>query len=60
MNVTKIVKADLDSPRRDLSNSGLVILVALLIFRQLIFCVFLLGVVQSSCTVCRKIVRKFS
>ena len=50
MNFTKIVKADLDSPRRELSDGGLGIVVALTFFRQLIFRVFLLGV-QFSCTV---------
>ena len=31
MNFTKIVKADLDSPRRELSNGGLGIVVILLV-----------------------------
>ena len=44
MNFTKLDQADLDSPRRELSNGGLKIVVALKIFRELIFCVFLLGV----------------
>ena len=48
MNVIKIVKADLDFPRQELSNSDLGIVVALLVFWELIFRVFLLGV-QSSC-----------
>ena len=37
MNFTKIVKADLDSPRRELSNGGLGIVVALLVHWQIIF-----------------------
>ena len=49
MNFTKIVKADLDSPRPKLSNGGLGIDVALTVFfQELIFRVFLLRV-QSSC-----------
>ena len=44
MNVTKIVKADLDSPCRELSNGSLGIVVALTVFRKLIFCLFLLGI----------------
>ena len=37
MNFTKIVKADLDSPRRELSNGGLGIAVTLLVRWQIIF-----------------------
>ena len=49
MNFTKIVKADLDSPRRELSNGGLEIVAALTVFSgNYFFPVFLLGV-QSSC-----------
>ena len=33
MNFTEIAKADLDSPRRELSNSGLGIVVTLLVRR---------------------------
>ena len=36
-NVTKVVKADLDSPRRELSNSGLGIVVAVLVPWQIDF-----------------------
>ena len=50
MNFAKIVKSDLNSPRRELSDGGLGIFVAFMVFRQLMFCVFLLGV-QSSCMV---------
>ena len=46
---TKMYSKDLDSPRRELSNGGLGIVVALTAFRELIFRVFILGV-QSSCT----------
>ena len=35
----KIVKADLDSPRQELSNGGLGFVLALPFFRELIFCV---------------------
>ena len=35
MNSTKIVKADLDSPRKELSNGGLKSVVALLVRRQI-------------------------
>ena len=48
MDHTKIVQADLDSPRRELSNGGLEIVVALSVFSGIFVCVFLLGV-QSSC-----------
>ena len=48
MNFTKTVKADLDSPRRELSHGGLGIVVTLLVRWQIFFCVRLLGV-QSSC-----------
>ena len=37
MNVTKIVKTDLDSPRRELSDGGLGILVVLLFFPEIVF-----------------------
>ena len=37
MNFTKIVKADLDSPRRELSNGGLKSVVTLLVRWQIIF-----------------------
>ena len=40
MNFTKIVKAELDFPRRELSDGGLAIVVALTVFRQLIFVCF--------------------
>ena len=43
--------ADLDSPRRELSNSCLRIVVALTVFRELFFCAFILGV-HSSCSMC--------
>ena len=46
---SKIVKADLNSPHRELSNGGLDILVALFVFWELIFCASLLWV-QSSCS----------
>ena len=49
MAFTKIVPADLDSPRRELSNAGLGIVVALLVRQGNDFHVFLLGV-QSSCS----------
>ena len=49
MNFIEIVKVDLDSPRRELSNGGLGIVVALSIFRELIFRMRALGV-QSSCS----------
>ena len=42
MNFTKSVKADLDSPRRELSNGGLGIVVALLAFPAIDFsCVYM-------------------
>ena len=47
MNFTKIVKAHLESPCRELSN-GLGNVPALVVFWELIVCVFILGV-QSSC-----------
>ena len=47
--ISKIVKADLNSPCRELSKRGLGIIVALSVFSGIIFRVFLLGV-QSSCT----------
>ena len=51
MDHTKIVQADLDSPRRELSDDRLGIVVALSVFfRELLFRVFLLGV-QSNCSV---------
>ena len=39
MDFTKIDQADLDSPRWELSNGGLGIVVALTVFRELILCV---------------------
>ena len=47
MNQTKLNQADLESPCRELSNGGLGIVVALLVFRELIFRVRVLGI-QSS------------
>ena len=41
---TKIYPEDLNSPRRELSNGSLRIVVALLVRWQIDFCVFLLGV----------------
>ena len=49
MTFTKLDQADLDSPRRELSNGGLGIVIALLVCWQIILCVLLLGV-QSSCS----------
>ena len=47
MNFTKIVKADLDSPRRELSNGGLGIVVACLGCRGINFsCVSTGGPIQ--------------
>ena len=47
MNFTKIVKADFDSPRRELSNNGLGIVVALLVFPAINFsCVSTGGLIQ--------------
>ena len=47
MNFTKIVKADLDSPRRELSNGGLGIVVALSGFLAIDFvCVSTGGPIQ--------------
>ena len=37
MNFTNIVKADLDFPRRELSNNGLGIVITLLVRRYIIF-----------------------
>ena len=48
MNFTKIVKADLDSPRRELSNGGFEVVVALLVRSRTIFCV-LIADSKSSC-----------
>ena len=48
MNFTRIVKADLDSPLRELSNGGFGVVVTLTIFRQLMCRAFLLGVQSSS------------
>ena len=39
MNFTEIDPTDLNSPCRELSNGGLGIVVALLVFWQIIFCV---------------------
>ena len=49
MNFTKIDKADFYSPRRELSNGGLGIVVALLVCWQIIFCRLIMDV-QSRCT----------
>ena len=46
MDDTKLDPEDLDSPRRELSNGCLEIVVALLVRRRIIFCLFLLGVHQ--------------
>ena len=43
MAFTKMDKAGLDSPCRELSNGGLGIVVALLVRWQIVFRVFLLG-----------------
>ena len=43
INSTKTYQADLDSPRRELSNGGLGIVAALLVTGKSIFCVFILG-----------------
>ena len=48
MDDTKLDPEDLDSPCRELSNSGFGIVVALPVCRGIDFCVFLLGV-QSGC-----------
>ena len=47
MNFRKIVKADLDFPRRELSNGGLGIVVAFMFFSGIIFvCVSTGGPIQ--------------
>ena len=47
MNFTKIVKADLDPPRRELSNGCLGIVIALLVCPEIIFsCVSTGGQIQ--------------
>ena len=48
MTLIKLDQTVLDSPRQELSNDGLGIVVALAVSRQLIFCMLLLGV-QSRC-----------
>ena len=53
MDHTNIFQADMDFSRLELSNGGLGIAVALLVFcQELMFSVLLLGV-QSSCSVLR-------
>ena len=49
MDQTKLNKADLDSPRRELSLRGLGFVVAFSVFGEINFRVRLLGV-QSSCS----------
>ena len=49
MDFTKIVKAELDSPRQELSNGGLGIVVALSVFSEIVFLCACTGV-QSSCS----------
>ena len=44
----KLIRIGLNSPRREFSNLGLGIVVALLVRWKIGFCVFLLGI-QSSC-----------
>ena len=50
IHFTKSYQADLDSPRQELSNDSLGIFVALAVFWELFFRVFLLGA-QSSCKI---------
>ena len=52
MNFKKIDQADLDFPRRELSNGGLGIIATLLVPQQIIFCVRLADR-QSSCSLDR-------
>ena len=49
MDPTKMTHAYLDSPRREISNSGLGIVVALLVCWGIIFCVRISDA-QSSCS----------
>ena len=51
MNFTKIVEVDLNSLRQDLSNGGLGIVVALLVFPEIGFSCVCTGV-QSNCMTC--------